>query len=268
MTPVYSAANVTDAHLAKGVLEQSGIAAYVRGEHLQGGLGEIPVTGLIDVCVDAADEARARDVLARWKRGEFALEEDAPEAPAIPAVAGRWWTSSLLAFCIGVAIGGCALWMILRGPVQTHIVDRNDDGAVDERIFYSGERLLRTETDRNHDGRVDAIAYFDENMLAERASRDDDFDGRMETNERYLHGEWTETQSDRDADGAVDYRIDANAGVISREQWLDPEGRVRKQIGYRKGRAITSELDTDGDGVFDTSRALDAIAEPRAGAAP
>lgn len=82
MQPVYSAANVIDAHLAKGVLASAGIDAYVRGESLQGGIGDIPVHGLMDVCVDAADVSQARAVLAAWQAGAFALDEDDPDVTA------------------------------------------------------------------------------------------------------------------------------------------------------------------------------------------
>ncbi len=54
MRAVYEAENLIDAHLARGVLEQAGIPAWVRGEHLVGAMGELPALGLIAVCVPEA----------------------------------------------------------------------------------------------------------------------------------------------------------------------------------------------------------------------
>lgn len=55
MRTVYEAANQIDAHLVRHALEDAGIPAFVRGEALLGGVGELPACGLVAVCVpDAA----------------------------------------------------------------------------------------------------------------------------------------------------------------------------------------------------------------------
>lgn len=60
MRTVYEAAHLIDAHLVKHALEAEGIPAYVRGEALTGGIGELGVFGLVGVMVpdDAVDAAR------------------------------------------------------------------------------------------------------------------------------------------------------------------------------------------------------------------
>jgi hypothetical protein len=50
MQDVYAAANVIDAHLVRHALEAAGIPAFVRGEALTGGIGELPACGLVAVC--------------------------------------------------------------------------------------------------------------------------------------------------------------------------------------------------------------------------
>ena len=69
MRVVYEPENLIDAHLVKGVLEQAGIPVYLRGEYLVGGIGELPVSGLLALCVPDVFEDEARGVLG-------ALEED------------------------------------------------------------------------------------------------------------------------------------------------------------------------------------------------
>lgn len=61
MKIVYRAENAIDANLVKGLLEQAGIMAFVNGAYLQGGVGELPASGLISVSVaDEEVEAAAR----------------------------------------------------------------------------------------------------------------------------------------------------------------------------------------------------------------
>jgi hypothetical protein len=61
MRVVYEAANLIDAHLVRHALEAAGLPVFLRGEHLLGGIGELPLFGVVAVCVpDAAwPEARA-----------------------------------------------------------------------------------------------------------------------------------------------------------------------------------------------------------------
>ena len=64
MRVVYEPENIIDAHLVKGVLEHAGIPVYLRGEFLAGGIGELPVSGLLALCVAEIMEDEARRVLA------------------------------------------------------------------------------------------------------------------------------------------------------------------------------------------------------------
>ena len=61
MKVVYEAANLIDAHLVRHALEAAEIPAFLRGEQLIGGMGELPLFGIVAVCVPdvAWPEARA-----------------------------------------------------------------------------------------------------------------------------------------------------------------------------------------------------------------
>jgi len=76
MINVYSANSTTEAHLIKNMLEHHGVAAYVAGHYLQGGLGELPVINLIQVQVAVADEAAAREIIRDYEAGKFALDDE------------------------------------------------------------------------------------------------------------------------------------------------------------------------------------------------
>lgn len=76
MINIYTANSSTEAHIIKNLLEQHGVEAYIAGYYLQGGLGELPVIDLIQVQVQAEDEAAARQVLRDYEAGKFAIGDD------------------------------------------------------------------------------------------------------------------------------------------------------------------------------------------------
>ncbi len=85
MRVVYDAENVIDAHLVKGLLACEDIPSFVRGEYLTGALGELPVMGLVAVCVADVDFSADDRIVATW-RGEAALApEPGWDAEADPA---------------------------------------------------------------------------------------------------------------------------------------------------------------------------------------
>ena len=72
MRTVYAAANLIDAHLVRHALEQEGIPAFVRGEALVGGIGELPAVGLVSVAVPDSAWEQARDIVDRLGLGSNA----------------------------------------------------------------------------------------------------------------------------------------------------------------------------------------------------
>lgn len=89
MRTVYDAANLIDAHLVKHALEDAGIPAYVRGEALTGGIGELGVFGLVAVMVADAAEPAAREVVAQLQLGQAAAA-DGDHQPDRQADADGW----------------------------------------------------------------------------------------------------------------------------------------------------------------------------------
>ena len=66
MMVVYHASNSIEAYLIKNLLEQREIRAYVFGDYLQGGVGEIPAIGLVTVNVSDSDYTRAKEIVDEW----------------------------------------------------------------------------------------------------------------------------------------------------------------------------------------------------------
>lgn len=75
MIIVYHAANSLDANMIKSLLEQCHIRAFIQGEYLQGGMGELPTIGLVTVSVDDDHQVEARKLIEEWESGSVIEEE-------------------------------------------------------------------------------------------------------------------------------------------------------------------------------------------------
>jgi pentose-5-phosphate-3-epimerase len=83
---VYRAENIIDANLVKAALADAGIQAFVSGEYLTGGVGQLPALDLVTVMVadpdfeGAAPIAESIDATLRQRRQHGA----APHGKPIP----------------------------------------------------------------------------------------------------------------------------------------------------------------------------------------
>ncbi|GAB3335758.1 DUF2007 domain-containing protein [Marilutibacter aestuarii] len=87
MKVVYEAANLIDAHLVKHALEDSGIPVFLRGENLVGGMGELPLFGVIAVCVPDSAWPEASEIVATLPIAEA---DATPAADAAPLDGAGW----------------------------------------------------------------------------------------------------------------------------------------------------------------------------------
>lgn len=79
MVSVYSCSNYIEAQLLAGLLRQHGIDVFVQGAHLQGGIGELPAMGHLALMVEDRDRTAAELIIARYERGDLAIDEDDAE---------------------------------------------------------------------------------------------------------------------------------------------------------------------------------------------
>jgi hypothetical protein len=82
MQVAYRAHNLFDAHLAKHLLEEADIPAFVMGESLLGGAGELPLFGVLRVCVPEGYEDEAAACL------QVLSQEQASEDTGLDAAEG------------------------------------------------------------------------------------------------------------------------------------------------------------------------------------
>lgn len=102
MRQAYAPANSAEAHMLAHMLDQNGIEAHIHGEALQGGVGELPASGLLQLLVADDDYERARALIAAWERANVSSPDETTQKPRVPIWMG------LIVFAIGVG-GGWAL---------------------------------------------------------------------------------------------------------------------------------------------------------------
>lgn len=81
MIIVYHAANSLDANMIKGLLEQYAIRAFIQGEYLQGGVGQLPTADLVTVSVADEHQIEAKKIIGKWEAGS--IIEEAPSTTLV-----------------------------------------------------------------------------------------------------------------------------------------------------------------------------------------
>jgi hypothetical protein len=107
MKIVYDAHHALDAYVVKNLLETEGIAAFVQGEHLQGGVGELAAMDLVKVSVNDHDIPKARALIEAWESSQPA-DQDAPSEDSEGE--NNAFSMLLLGFIAGVL----ATWLYLQ----------------------------------------------------------------------------------------------------------------------------------------------------------
>ncbi|WP_435606050.1 DUF2007 domain-containing protein [Pseudomonas knackmussii] len=70
MRRVYEPADLAEAELLSGVLASEGITCHLGGRHLLGGIGELPMHGLLHLWVEDADAQRARGLIEAYNAAQ------------------------------------------------------------------------------------------------------------------------------------------------------------------------------------------------------
>jgi len=88
MHTAYRAESLIDAHLVKDALERAGIPAFVTGEYLTGGVGQLPAIDYVAVMVPEVAREDAAPVVAEVERALAVSRADAATWEAGPDLDG------------------------------------------------------------------------------------------------------------------------------------------------------------------------------------
>ena len=220
MVSVYQVSSLLEAQMIVDLLQREGIFAEIDGQSLMGGVGELPMDGILSVQVDDNDQISARQCLQRWEQSQSTTAEQHREQVSVEPPSARRtrrrpsvWLGAAGLFLTGLMIGAAAMGGFYRSPVTPEGIDHNGDGAIDEHLLYRGDQLEQRQQDRNFDGEPDLIVFYDQRGLKVSRLADDDFDGRFERHRRYEHNLPIEEFFDIDGDGETDYRLKFKHGV-------------------------------------------------------
>ena len=73
MVKIFTAQNSIEANIVKGMLEANDIPAYVQGEYLQGGIGELAAIDFVFVSVDETDKSKALELIRLYENGSYSI---------------------------------------------------------------------------------------------------------------------------------------------------------------------------------------------------
>ena len=117
--------------------------------------------------------------------------------------------------------------------------------------------LVCREADLNGDGTKDIVRYYNDEGRPSREEADRDFDGKMDEIIYFERGRIARMEQDTDADGAIDSKVFYENGRPLRGE-RDTAGRSSAGSWrpdyweyYEEGRVVRAGLDLDGDGRVD-----------------
>ncbi|GGX21406.1 putative signal transducing protein [Undibacterium macrobrachii] len=252
MQTIYQASNNIEAHMVKNMLEQHEINAFIEGEFLQGGVGDLPAHNLVRILVAESDFANANQIIDEWNQSQ----ETYVSSNLIPT---RTRKSSLGLIFLGLLLGLVLAYAFSRTPYDRSGYDYNYDGRLDDQWTYSPNGVaLLNEVDRNLDGKLDLVFHFDKNGLIESAEFDDNFDGVFESTASYENGNITQMKTDTDGDHFADFITNFKFGVATSIEYINVySGYAKKICSIHLGKIKICEIDTNLDRVMDKKETYD-----------
>ncbi len=79
MRRIYEPENMMEGELLQSMLASEGIDSHITGRHLLGGVGELPVFGLLGLAVNDDQAERARQLITEYN-GAFVLSGEEPDS--------------------------------------------------------------------------------------------------------------------------------------------------------------------------------------------
>lgn len=182
MTVVKSYGSLSDAYLAKSILEAAGVEADILDEYVAGNAPYLLGPSGIRLSVADEDAAAAREAL-----GLPPLPDPAPRKSGTAPV----W-AAIVVFLAGLTI-------LIAGMRQYHP--------------FSADGTYWRDIDRNHDGKTDVRIEFDSRGRPVRAFLDNNFDGIWDVRITYEDGVIKKMESDPGFDGTFPMTCDYENGV-------------------------------------------------------
>jgi hypothetical protein len=115
MKAIFHSHSSLEASMIVDLLAQRGLHGHIFGEALQGGMGELPATGLVRVMVNNDDAASAEEVIQQWEQQQPTDSRNLDTATvrphgeqhhnALPNTSNRQRSNVIGAFIMGILVG-------------------------------------------------------------------------------------------------------------------------------------------------------------------
>lgn len=139
--------------------------------------------------------------------------------------------------------------------------DRDFDGQMDEISFYENGRIQRMENDTNHDGKVDLKIFYDNGnpVRTERdtANRSTPDHWQADRWEYFDNGRMVRTGADLDGDGVVD-RWDRDESLRNAAAAEEAAAAAAEDNAAATGEAVDGGVPADGGAAADAGARADA----------
>lgn len=110
MKIAYEAANSIEGHMMVDYLKMHGISAFLLGEHLQSGAGQLPVAGLVKVHVNDVDWVRAREIIEAWNAQQLDTDSEQITSPIDPHSSRTKYVAAFISgLLLGATLSNCQL---------------------------------------------------------------------------------------------------------------------------------------------------------------
>jgi hypothetical protein len=142
------------------------------------------------------------------------------------------------------------------------IVDRDDDGRIDQWIFREDGEIVRNVFDDDGDGRPDRTLHYDRSShRIAQVEEDTDRDGAVDSWTDYRDGVIVRRRADADRDGNVDSWSYFRGDELARHESDTTGDGFRDRVRfYASGALSREEQDNDGDGNAEVTLYYDADA--------
>lgn len=263
--------NAAEAGFASSLLESAGIRTLLLGE--ESFLMAPLAAGGIQLQVEDEDAERALRLLTE---GLDAVA-DKPLGALSSETRAKKESADKARIPIGLFAAGAAALALLffavhqwnearrtRAPAtERQEFDYNHDGRPDNFFEYRNGVILRAESDRDHDGRIDMWGAFDGEGRYEHSEEDQNFDGRPDIWYSYRDGDFQSWQRDSDFDGRPDWFATCERGTLVREDCRPGDSAIVIRRRLYADAVLREELvDENRDGTFDYKILYDPFGAP------
>jgi hypothetical protein len=231
MVVLTSFVNELDAQMVVMELQAAGIDAFIRKDDCGGMRPMITAQRGIEVMVPVVDAARAAEIM------DMVSSEQSAAAASAPSGRRKLSKIDLTAMLVvGIIVGAIGTW-----------------GYVKDRYFPG-----KVEVDRNNDGAIDQVWFYDIGGFCTGGHEDNNFDGEWDLWYEYSDGVMEKVHADTDFNGIADVEWKYVFGITAQGNWRPNDFEtVRRRVFFKHGVPFKELADSNRDGSFDMETTYD-----------